>query len=316
MSILRGNDGAEIIAANLKAAVSEIVPHCNRLIERAKIRQENLKLNLRQIEEDIEAACRSVVEDQLPASRFLRLMNKMLVEKQFRPIRAAVDGFTAVKANLTKRVGWLSKSDDSDQTMHNREELEKARLEQITKEVVENKWPGKFPQEYRIGGMLDCGRTAYLRDQFRKVALPEPSNDWEEGMQDAIQSWIRAHPRRAMVMANMPVVSNAVALGAVAADLVVTGGVVGSLGAIAGGGVAAGVGNWFLNKLLKEDLAIVADEAAAQWSKQRSVELAVHMQRWFAQRLFEQWIRAADVFDANLEPCQQAVEELNQMAGN
>jgi hypothetical protein len=164
--------------------------------------------------------------------------------------------------------------------------------------------------------LLSAERLGGLTASLSARALPPVTRGWEDVAREGVRGWIAEHRTAAWSVANLMAVGWMVGGVIVMADVVITGGVVGTLGGIAASGAAGPAGAALLQVLGKLHLQTVAETACQSWFDERQEVLRVHLVDDFARGVFEPWFADRDALErVPVGDLRRAVAELAACAG-
>lgn len=311
-SLLLGEDAEQIILASLREPVGSAMQECARLLDRAEDRRRQLDHRWREIEADIDAAARRIVEGEFPANRLLAIVQEELQSMSIGGLawlgRLVVTPLSKVR-KLGDQFRRIWSSDPADE-LKSRNEYEDQQRSLRAEELIDL-WRDRYRQEAQAGGILSADAIEKVSRQLRDRKLPTVTTGWEQVARDEVKRWITEHHRTAWWMANLVVISSVIGVGLLAADLVITGGVVGTLGGLALGGAGGPAGAALLRLLGSLHLQAVAEKACRSWFDERQIVLKDHLVNDLGRPLFHQWFDDRQrLANARLEDCRRASRDL------
>jgi hypothetical protein len=316
-SLLRGQDALHVVLSGLLESTSEAVTSCREILDRADATRAELEHSLQVVEHENQQAAQTIAASLFPGGRLVELAVDVSREnlhwsarllrypaawiaRQFKP---AIEGL----------LRWLSPRSGAEEVKQ-RGDLERDRLHLFVERLID-RFRSLYPEQAAPGAMLDHARCAGLRDALFAESLPQPSEDWETVVRQALQDWCRDNRWRSHLLVVSADVMLAAGAAAIVIDLGTTGGMIGTVGltALAGAGsVAAGR---VLERFGGLELRKVAEQAYDRWREQRCDELASHLQQHFSEPLFDPWRRNLTRLKAiTIGQCIQACRELSGLA--
>lgn len=330
VSLLRGADAENVLLASLLEPVAQVVNGCRELLTDFGAVRDNLEDRLCRVDESIANAAERIAGNEFPFDRMMQLIHEEIPKSQSKatrwatvPIRVASRGIRAassvVRQVVSKRVtsifARLLAKEKNDGTVQECRELESERIAKATGWLL-NRWRSDFPYEAQ-GGLLAHKNYSRIREEFQRQQLPEPGNEWEPYVRQAVGQWAREHP---WLCNALPVTADVALIGSVGllvVDIATTGGLfgtpvlVGTLGlsgAAAGGSTAAAVILKWAEKRKLENVFRKADE---HWRRERATQLRQHLRDHLQRPLFQSWIdQRAKLQEALANDCRQACEKL------
>ncbi|MGL5096238.1 MAG: hypothetical protein ACRDD1_11655, partial [Planctomycetia bacterium] len=297
-SLVAGLDGRAVVFASLATPAVDLARAVKP--QAAQVRREAERLTVL-LERAAAAVRRSVAEPvaygQFPAGRVLQLIREVSKETQNSVSRFLLSPFQTAAGFLGGAARGLQEMFQGQPDVRPREEAENAAFDDRLP-IQERDWLNEYPAEATPAGLFSAERLRTARAALFATPAPAPLSNWEVDVRTALHGWARANPGLNWLLYNSPALLSTVGLGAVVADLMLTGGLVGTVGlpAIAGvGGIAGGKLMEWLNSY---QLQTVAEGAQKAWSKQRSDELHRHLEKHWIDELFRPWRQRRDALAA------------------
>lgn len=298
-SAIQGRDAERIVRDGLREPIGAVLEDARGVLDRAERRKHELAACCGSIENDASAAARRIVEGEFPADRLLAIIQEELRGARWRVLdrvaRFVQWPLSGLKV-LGEKFGKIWRDDPADEIVARNQYEETERRRQA--ERLAEHWRGQYRDEAQAGGLLEAERIQSQAGRLAERPLPPVTRLWEDVAREGVRTWIVEHRATAWSVANLVAVAGMVGVGLVAADLVITGGVVGTLGGLALGGAAGPAGAMLLELLGRLHLRAVAEEACRSWFDERQQVLRTHLTADFARPLFHTWFEGRDRLEA------------------
>lgn len=318
-SLLRGATGEDILLSGLLEPARWAVKGCRDVLAQVDDRIRELEDHLRKAEVPIAQAAERIAGSEFPIGRMMELVLEETRKHQGWMMR----GLTAPFRWFNRGMSWMVKSGKEfiarlvgqpiteqvlDRSEHEREQLARE-MEQLF-----TYWRSQFPEEAREDKLLAQARWQEHRAAVKQLEPPPPTTGWEDHVRTAVNDWATQHPVRADFLPSVLEVMKTAGIGLVVADLVLTGGIVGTIGLLgaAGGGsfAASSLLDWAEKKKLKQ-VFLDADEA---WRSERAATLRHFLGERLLTPIFAPWTRLRDELRrAPVQPCLEACGRLDAL---
>jgi hypothetical protein len=288
------------------------------LLERAAGERQDLERRIELTEQELMRRAEFVAGSEFPLEEMLTIAIRAVEECRPRPLQYLGRITGGLAAMGVKVVGQFRRfiqeqkeASKEKRELRNRESLELERLHQ-TCELLTDHWRGTYPEE--AGRLLAAGRCAQARQHLAAQALPPVHADWEAFVRQQTITWARKHWFLSNTLSALKDVLTLGGVAVVALDLTVAGGAgLGIITAAGAGSVGAGLIVELFDRLR---MGSVLREADAEWRTKRSLQIAEHLERHFADPLFlSLWKeRARRLEAAPLDRCFGACDALQALS--
>lgn len=310
-ALLVGADAEKIILAGLLESTSQATAACEDLLAEASRVADELQRRLSSVRERTSLAAGDIARGEFPMLRLLSIAveEAQAVEQGWlralkAPVRWLVRSVSSIYTAARGVIQSFSQRTAGDKSVRTLADLEREAIE-LQSERLSTAWRLEFPLEATTEGMLSATRCASVRAALLATPPPDPATQWESVVREAVRRWCQEHRTSAMALSTCGDLFAVAAGGIVVLDLVHTGGVgLGGASMLAGAPAAAAAAAKFIELL---NLRGVAEQALAEWQKQRQSELAKHLRKHFADPLFNAWEeRLATLDPAQIAKCKEA----------
>ena len=326
-SLLRGEDGEEILLAGLLEPTSRAVRSSRGLLAEARALVVRLDDELARARGLLPASADRVAVSELPIGKIVQIVAEESVKlrtsgRLLKWVGTSRTVFMRVSSGL--KTGWSRLASlftrKRPPELRDRKQVERERLREECAGLF-TAWRSMCPADAVDGGLLSVARHQPLRAAFEAVDLPDPGKEWEGFVREEARGWAAAHPVRSLSMALAPDVLAVVGLGLMVLDLGVTGGLVTAkfmvagrvmnldvIAASAGLGASAGV---ILKVLDSMGLTQLVQRASLRWREVRKDEVAAHIDAHLFTPTFEpRRVRLDALKNARLDDCDRVCARL------
>ena len=312
--------------------------------------------NLKKAEDLIQPRAEEEVAFEMPIGAIVKIAAEEAKEMaRLRPLRVAIEygakplawAASQVNRGVQSLIGLFTKKRPPE--VKDRRELERARLEKETKQLIDV-WRSAFAEVDTKEGMLGVDRYRPIIKKFLALSIPEPSVDWENYVRLKAREWCEQHPWACFALTTAPSLLAVAGLGLLVLDLTVTWGMVTMVlgpGWAAGGtvagvaiyknllkltvagqainlhaiGAAAGVGGLaaaLLKILDRLKMTELVKDATLKWLDLRIAEVKAHITVHLFSPLFTPWInqlaelKEADPEEADSDESRKACNRIEE----
>jgi energy-coupling factor transporter ATP-binding protein EcfA2 len=317
-SLMVGQDAERIILSGLLESTSQSVKSCEKLLGEARRRASDLQSLLDSTRQQVSRAAATIARGEFPV---LRLLAIAVEESQAAevgwlrtvkaPMRWLLRSASSIYASAKTMIQAFQQKPSGDKSVRALTELEREGIARQCEQLA-TQWRLQFPLEATSDGMLSATVCDAVHKQLLTVVPPEPATHWEGVIRQAVRTWCQEHRAKALALSACGDMFVVAAGSIVVLDLVHTGGLgIGSASILAGAPATA----FAVAKLIELlNLRGVAERALAEWQLQRQAELSAHLQKHFADPLFQRWINRLLALDLNkINACSIACRDVDQL---
>lgn len=315
-SLLHGLDAERILTSGLLEPARGVQSESAALLKERQATIDRLKADLAIAWGYAPERAKVIARSEFPIGRFLQVLIDES-QKQQRPwLRYVTTPFRLVGSFATglfrETKGLIDRLfEKNEPAIRDRRELEKEKMQEAVDRIAAE-WRGRFPDEAREGGLLEQSRLNQFVDDATRNSVPDPSTEWENEIRDDVRKWGAEHPWMRDLLPTLSNMLQVAGLGLLVADISLTGGSIGTIGALAAGGSGGLAFGELLKWINKLQLKAVVEEADVRWSAQRARECEEHLRKRLHEPVFAEWTAKLSLLEAfDPVPLRNALAEMD-----
>lgn len=323
LDLIRGQPAGELILAGLVESIYVAILAGEELLKLGQLCIEQISNNLEAARTSLDESVKKVVSEIYPLQDLMKFIGEVAREKTSGVVRGVLRSMNRVVGKLVTPQAIKDSTDAVAEVIREQGkplvELEKEKFPPELEKYVE-RMREKFFQKQAFEHSSSDQRpfsTEQTHELIRCVLArpwPRPSSGWQEAVRTDVEKFLEENPAFARWMATLDDAVWTVGTGLFVVDLLTTGGLIWTIGAL----TLAGVGGSALAHTVRETLLKKLDEigrkAHEAWVAQRSNKLQAFLEEHFFKALFKPWLEdvrtvAIDEIKRSLQAC----EELKQL---
>jgi len=328
LDLIRGQPAGELILAGLVESIYVAILAGEELLKLGHLYIEQISNNLEAARTMLDELVKKVVNEIYPLQDLMKFIGELAREKTSGVVRGVLRSMNRAVGKLVTPQAIKDSTEAVAEVIREQGkplvELEKEKFRGGVKEYVQ-RIRGEFSQSLpeQSFGDSNSGQRLFSTEQTHELIRcvldrpwPRPSSDWQEAVRTDVEKFLEENPAFARWMATLDDAVWTVGTGLFVVDLLTTGGLFWTIGAL----TLAGVGGSALAHTVRETLLKKLDEigrkAHEAWVAQRSNELQAFLEEHFFKALFKPWLEdvrtvALDEIKRSLQACEQLKQLVN-----